>query len=416
MGMSEVFSGLWVWWVPWTLVGALAGVLMGALKVIRDLTVPRAVEERLRESEKRFRVFFETANDGILLHDAGGRILDANPKALDLLGYERSEILALGIADLHPREALIKSKDAFEEIVERGFVSIGIDFRRKDGTVFPAEISSNLFEIEGRKIIQGIVRDVTKRRETEKAVRDYAEKLRRTNDFKDLFTDILSHDLLNPASVIHNISTILAEREHPRDAKEFDMIRNSARRIMELINNASTYARVEGADSLDREDLDLVALVKSPLESLRTPMEEKKITCAFTGPARAPVTVNPIVEEIFENLLSNAVKYSPEGSEVVVTLGEEGGSWEAAVADRGPGIPDEYKESVFERFKRRDKKGVRGSGLGLAIARRIAVLHDGEVWVEDNPGGGSRFCVRLPRSDSGVPGPGSASSRPGTEE
>ena len=86
--MSEVFGGPWagareeaeVWWVPWTLVGALAGVLTGALKVIRDLTVPRAVEERLRESEKRFRVFFETANDGILLHDAGGGFSTRTPR------------------------------------------------------------------------------------------------------------------------------------------------------------------------------------------------------------------------------------------------------------------------------------------------------------------------------------------------
>ena len=122
------------------------------------------------------------------------------------------------------------------------------------------------------------------------------------------------------------------------------------------------------------------------------------MSCTYDGPSRAPVEMNALAEEIFENLLDNAVKYSPEGSAVKVTVSREGKDWRVSVADRGPGIPDEHKESVFERFKRRDKKGVHGSGLGLAIARRVAVLHGGAAWVEDNPGGGSIFSVRLPMS------------------
>ena len=76
---------------------------------------------------------------------------------------------------------------------------------------------------------------------------------------------------------------------------------------------------------------------------------------------------------------------------------EDAGEWVAAVADEGPGIPDGEKVSVFERFKRREKKGVLGSGLGLAIAQRIVYLHSGTICAEDNPGGGSCFVVRLPR-------------------
>jgi len=71
------------------------------------------------------------------------------------------------------------------------------------------------------------------------------------------------------------------------------------------------------------------------------------------------------------------------------------------VKDRGEGVPDEYKEKIFRRFERRMKEGVKGTGLGLAIVRRVMEFHKGKVWVEDNPGGGSIFCVLLPKKGPG---------------
>jgi len=82
---------------------------------------------------------------------------------------------------------------------------------------------------------------------------------------------------------------------------------------------------------------------------------------------------------------------------VDIALAEEEDGWKISVADRGDGVPDEDKTGIFTRFTRRDKEGVKGSGLGLSIVKRIVEAHQGRVWVEDRPGGGSIFVVKVPR-------------------
>ena len=104
-----------------------------------------------------------------------------------------------------------------------------------------------------------------------------------------------------------------------------------------------------------------------------------------------------MVEDVFSNLMSNAAKYAPPDSTVTVAIRDEGSTWLVSVADEGDGVSDGFKEAIFERYERRNKKGVRGTGLGLAIAKRLVELHEGSIWVEDTPGGGSIFSVRLPK-------------------
>jgi signal transduction histidine kinase len=112
------------------------------------------------------------------------------------------------------------------------------------------------------------------------------------------------------------------------------------------------------------------------------------------------------VSEVFANLLSNAIKYSPDNGRVNISFLTDGDTVRVTVADQGDGIPDENKTSVFNRFKRLDKKGVKGTGLGLAIVKRIMELHGGGYGVEDNPEGkGSVFWVTFKRAacDPGQP-------------
>jgi signal transduction histidine kinase len=104
-----------------------------------------------------------------------------------------------------------------------------------------------------------------------------------------------------------------------------------------------------------------------------------------------------MLEDLFSNLVSNALKYASEGKMIEIGIRDTDDSWTVHVKDWGKGIEDEYKEKIFTRFKRLDKGGVKGSGLGLAIAQRIVDLHQGDIWVEDNPEGGSVFFVRLPK-------------------
>ncbi len=128
-------------------------------------------EEALQRSQELYSKLFIHSRDAIFLHDLQGQIIDANPRALKMLGYTKGELLALNVTNLHPTEALRDSSQAFETIAREGSVSFEITFKRKEGTTFPAEVSSSLFEIDGKPIIQGIVRDISERHKVETALR-----------------------------------------------------------------------------------------------------------------------------------------------------------------------------------------------------------------------------------------------------
>ena len=150
----------------------------GFIGIVRDISDRIRFDEVLRDSEEKYFNLFHKSNDSIFLHDLNGNIIDANQKALEMFGYKKSEILSFKIPKLHPKEALKKSKWAFDKISKDGFITFEIDFKRKNGEVFPAEVSSSIIEIKGKQVIQGIVRDITERREIEEAMQKSETQLR----------------------------------------------------------------------------------------------------------------------------------------------------------------------------------------------------------------------------------------------
>ncbi len=146
------------------------------ITAFRDLTSQKKAEEALRESEEKYSNLFHYSNDAIFLHDLKGNILDVNQKVLELFGYTKIDIFSLKIADLHPPVMLEASKKAFETIIQKGFVNFEIDFMKKEGKTFSAEVSSSLFKIGSQKVIQSIVRDITERKRAEIALQEAKEK------------------------------------------------------------------------------------------------------------------------------------------------------------------------------------------------------------------------------------------------
>jgi PAS domain S-box-containing protein len=152
--------------------------------VLEDITERKRAEEALRESEGKYRNLFHGSKDAIFIHDLEGNIFDANEQVSALFGYTTEETVSLRVPDLHPPEALSASREAFAEISRTGVVRFEIDFKRKDGSAFPAEVSSSLFEIGGEKVIQGIVRDITERKRAEEALRESEREIRRAEGEK----------------------------------------------------------------------------------------------------------------------------------------------------------------------------------------------------------------------------------------
>jgi len=180
------------------------------------------------------------------------------------------------------------------------------------------------------------------------------------------------------------------------------VLKRSADKLIEIIENASTLSRLESAEELEKESLDLKEVISNVIEDTKFLFDAAGMRVENRIAGRMPLKANPVIEEVFLNLLSNAVKYDDEGEKVVIEALEEDESIMVMVKDYGTGIPDEDKAGIFDRFTRGEKAGVRGTGLGLAIVKRIVELHRGRVWVEDNSGGGSIFYVVIPKNGKEV--------------
>jgi signal transduction histidine kinase len=249
-------------------------------------------------------------------------------------------------------------------------------------------------------------------RERRLAVEDtrrYAGKLEESNRMKDLFIDIMRHDLLNPAGVIKVYVSYLADGEtDPRRLSMVEKIGLVNNKLIEMIENASKFSHLEEMTCIECSRQDLGRIVKEAL-SLTMPHDGEAEIEVVCPPGREyPADVNPMIGDVFSNIASNAVKYAAEGGRIEVGILDEGDSWRVYLKDFGPGVPDSDKEKIFTRFQRLEKESIKGTGLGLAIAWRLVKLHRGRIWVEDNPEGGSIFFVSLPKSDDpgeGVPAP-----------
>lgn len=131
--------------------------------IARDVTEQLASERRLKESEDRYNRLFQFCHDGIVVHDLSGKIIDVNQRAEEQFGYRKTELLELKQEDLIPARALDDYRRALAKVAEIGYSSFEIEYKRKDGSTFWAEVSAKRFEISGGVMFQGIIRDVSKR-------------------------------------------------------------------------------------------------------------------------------------------------------------------------------------------------------------------------------------------------------------
>ncbi len=249
-------------------------------------------------------------------------------------------------------------------------------------------------------LLARVIRYAIERKRVEDALKTYTAKLEETNRLKDLFTDIMHHDLMNPLGII-KLATDEALRVQSLDKGIRDrllMIRRNCDKLIDMTRSAGTYAKLESADKLERSKLDLNEMLRAAADKFKPQIQEKNMKLEFLSKDKCYARVNPIFETVFSNLLSNAIKYSPEGKKIELNIIDEGEYFKIYVKDWGYGIKEEDKPKLFTRFERVDKKGVKGTGLGLAIVKRIVELHGGRVWIENNPEGGSVFYVEIPKS------------------
>lgn len=376
------------------------------LSIARDISQRKEAETELFQERQQKLTILDSLSETVLYLDKDLRIKWANPHAKKqfpnaLVGKHCCEVLhgRMFSSDNCPAKKALKTGKKQH-----------LEIKTSEGKYWNVRANP---VIDQEKKIVGIVAsilDITELKQTEenllqyqrdleKMVHERTLELEESNKLKDIFLDILHHDLLNPAGVIKGYSHLLVEQETDDIKKEEELrIEEQARKIIEIIDNASKLSKLRSSRDLELQDCDLCLLLKKTVTNFKEQLEDRNMQVECDLPKSCVSRVNPIIEEVFANLISNAIKYSPEGSTIKTSIVDSEGYWEGRIADSGEGIPDSEKENVFHRFERINKGSVKGIGLGLAIVKRIVELHNGEVGVRDNPEGkGSEFWFRVPK-------------------
>lgn len=392
----------------------------GTLIVLADYSRYREALTSL-SAERRYRELLEAAPDAIIEVDEEGRILTLNAVTEKSFGYSREELLGKNVDilvpdDVRARHAGYRAAYRTHPITRPMGSGLELHGRRKDGTTFPVEISLSPVKSEDGFRVTAIIRDISARREIEERLKaiqtNYTRELElrnqeveRANRTKSEFLANMSHELRTPLHTIIGFSELLAEElKGPLNADQQRFVRHihkDSQHLLALINEILDLSKIEaGKLQLKREALEIGALLDDVLTSIRPRAADNRIQ--ITTALNCPLTIDGDrlrVRQILYNLLSNAVKFTPKGGSVRIDAEPVDGFAQISVVDTGIGIPLEEQQSVFDSFHQvgATTGGTReGTGLGLPITKRLVEEHGGRIWLESEPGKGSRFTFTIP--------------------
>jgi len=357
----------------------------------------------IEENQKRYRMLFESAGDAIFLLTAegedAGRIVSANPAAARMHGYTVEELTAMKIQDLDTPEVAEKSPERIQRMLQGEWINAEVEHRKRDGTVFPVEISAGLLEFENKKFILAFDRDITERKEAEETLQR-ASQLMKVGEM----AAGLAHEIKNPlAGIKVSIEVLASELEvEEKDKDVFRLVINEINRIESLLKNLLSYARPPEPHFvvLDVNEM-LETVLKSAQLSWKGAAEKSRVAKDIHFVKELSADLPPIVadaaqlQQVILNLLLNAIDAIQEkGTITVKSLTEREDSVQIVVADTGKGLDEQGLEKIFQPFYTTKPKG---TGLGLSICKRLVEQHHGRLRVFHNPEGGLIFKICLPR-------------------
>ena len=372
----------------------------------------REREAQVRTSESRFRRLLEMAPDGIIIVNSEGRIVLANTQAQTMFGYAAEELLGQPVEMLvpeHLRPAHVAHRARYDAQPRARPMGISLDLagRRKDGSLFPVEISLSPMETEEGRLVISVNRDITDRRQAEARIRSLNEDLARryaeleaANRELEAFSYSVSHDLRAPLRAIDGFSQALLEDCEPalddRSKDYLRRIRAATRRMGDLIDDLLALSRVTRQE-MRRERVDLSALARSVVAQLRR-SEPTRSVAVHIADGLVAEGDSHLLRLVLENLLGNAWKFTAREPEARVEFGalDEGGRPVFYVRDNGVGFDMAYAHKLFGPFQRlHAMSDFPGTGIGLATVQRIVTRHGGRVWAVGEEGKGATFFFTL---------------------
>lgn len=354
--------------------------------IFTDITELKRIEASAQQYQSRLESILDNMVDGLMTIDERGTVQSYNKACEKIFGYAPDEVIGANVKMLMPshyaehHDQYIRN---YKDTKEAKIIGIGreVEGRRKDGTVFPIDLSVAEVPLGNQSAFSGIIRDITERKKAE-------DQLRRTNEELEQFAYIASHDLKAPLRGIDNLAKWIGEdlsdvlTENTQE--KMDLLRGRVARLEMLLEDILQYSRagriVDSPVSIDTGDL------------IRQIADEGAVPKGFEIliPEAMPTVLTPQtpLRQVLTNLIVNAAKHHDRKTGVInIGAADYGAYYEFSISDDGPGIPPRFHERVFRMFqtlKSRDEK--ESSGLGLSIVKKLVEWQGGKIWIESEDG------------------------------
>ncbi len=360
--------------------------------------------ELLKQQLRERTVALNRSSDAIVSADEQGHVIFWNRGAAETFGYDESEILGQPLTRIMPEKYHRDHLNGIKEVIKKGRLKLAgkvveLSGLRKDGEVFPLEVSLAFWDSDGRRFFSAVIRDVSERKKMERDLRQAKNEAEMANRAKSAFLATMSHEIRTPMNAILGMGELLGEtRLTETQAWYVKALNRSGETLLTLINDILDLSKIE-ADQLTLESkrFDLPQLIREVVELFTFTALNKEITLkhevADGVPGRVLGDPNRL-RQILINLIGNAVKFTTSGGITVTVAPAANDRVVFKVADTGPGIPLEKQAEIFHPFTQADSSITRkhgGTGLGLTICRKLADLMAGEIDLQSRPGQGTVF-------------------------
>lgn len=385
-------------------------------------TLEEKVRDRTAElsaSEEKYRALIECANDAVFVQELDqegkpGPFIEVNELACSQLGYSREELARLDPAALTDPGYRDGMAAAMARLARDQHAVFETALMARDGRSIPVEVSTRMLELQGRRMLFSLVRDITQRKladdeirklnsELEQRVRDRTARLEQANKELEAFSFSVSHDLRAPLRAIDGFSRAVVEDYGDKlddQGRHFlEMLSDNAARMNRLIDDILSFSRM-GRREIQGMRLDVAELAQEVIAELRSTVADRSIR--FTVGALPQTRGDRVmIRQALVNLLSNAVKFTRPRSAPAIEVGGTRGRDENIyyVKDNGVGFDMRYADKLFGVFQRLHAEDeFEGTGIGLAIVKRIVERHGGRVWAHAQVGAGATIFFTLPEA------------------
>ena len=366
------------------------------LKFIQD-------EKALLESKKNFEGIFNAVSDMLIIADMDGKIVNANPKAIESYGYSKEEFLKLEVSQLIHEDNRHLYKKYISDILTNGVSHIESKEIRKDGSFFIAEVKGSFVEYNGKPHLLGVLRDITKQKQEERDLIEAKKASDSANKAKSNFLAVMSHEIRTPMNAIIGMTDLtLQTNPTPEQESNLNIIKESTSLLLDIINDVLDFSKIEaGKLTLEKIDFDLHTFLDNLISIFIVQVENKGLSITLQKSDQLPryIKVDQTrLKQILVNLINNAIKFTETGAITINASQDNNSLLKFSVKDTGIGISEENQNIIFNSFSQAELSTTRkhgGTGLGLAICKKLVEMMGGKIYLESKPDFGSTFSFQI---------------------